>query len=97
MKCMQDWYNKNYLSLNKSKTQIMHIKKNEISHPHGKILSVTFNNKLKWDEQVTYIVKRAAKNTYLIRNLRSYLPILPQSTKALFYQFEIMEVFHVSN
>ena len=47
MKCVEDWCNRNYLSLNKSKTQIMHIIKknrkcilNEISQPYFKILRV---------------------------------------------------------
>ena len=92
---MEDWCNRNYLSLNKSKTQIMHIKKNrkcilnEISQPHVIIVGVIFNNKLKWDEQVTCIVKRAAKISILSA---FYDPtfsntILLLSTKALFYQF----------
>ena len=95
MKCMEDWSNRNYLSLNKLKIQIMYIKKNlkcilsEISQSHVKILVVIINNKLKWDEQVTCIVKGQIKIPILSALYNPTFPntILSLSTKALFYQF----------
>jgi len=75
---MKNWCDKNGLSLNIEKTQIMTIpKKRQLRNLHNpssmKLLGVIFTSNLKWDEQISYLTKKAARNIYLIRKLKSFL------------------------
>jgi len=76
---MQRWCNNNGIQLNTSKTQIMTIKKSRSLNivPQQleiKLLGVVFNSHMKWDNHINYLVRKAARNIYLLRTLKSYLP-----------------------
>jgi len=74
---MKSWCDKNGLKLNASKTQIMSIKKSRLftnipnSQNEMKILGVIFNNHMKWDNQVQYLIKKANKHIYLLKALKN--------------------------
>ena len=71
---MQNWCQENNLTLNASKTQVMSINKKrnftrcEIDQPHLKILGVTFNRNLKWDEQINFLIRKSVKTSTSFAN-----------------------------
>lgn len=77
---MLKWCNDNHLTLNTDKTQIMTIKKSSdvVQHPNHvpniNILGVIFDEKLKWDLHINKMYKKAAKNIYILKQLKSSLP-----------------------
>jgi len=78
IRVMQQWCDTNGLSLNIDKTQIMSINKKRNlritpNQQQMKLLGVIFNQKLKWDNQIDFISKKAAKNIHLLRKLKPYV------------------------
>jgi len=75
---MEKWCEENGITLNVSKTQIMTIRKSRrirfVCHQQDlKILGTIFNSNFKWDSQVNYLIKKASRNIYLLRNLKKFL------------------------
>ena len=76
---MVDWCSENHISLNKSKTQIVTIRKNKSVSLHNshqkniKILGVYFNEKLKWDKQIEVATRKACQKMHIIRKLNPVL------------------------
>ena len=74
---MTIWCKTNRLVLNFSKTQIMTINPNSTLnlHPNNqsniKLLGVVFNCRLKWDDHIDTIVKRASRKLYILYSLKN--------------------------
>jgi len=77
---MTDWCTENHIHLNKEKTQIMTFRKDKSLSLHPKhtktmkILGMTFNDKLKWDDHVHKICKVASQRLYIIKAMKHYAP-----------------------
>jgi len=76
---MTNWCSSNKLELNFNKTCLMTIEKRPLQFkefsslqqkPEIKILGVTINNKLKWDQHINNTTKSAASSLYLLRKCR---------------------------
>ena len=74
---MTIWCKTNRLVLNFSKTQIMTINPNSTLnlHPNNqnniKLLGAVFNCRLKWDDHIDTIVKRASRKLYILYSLKN--------------------------
>lgn len=85
---MQSWSKKNMLKLNVAKTQIMTLAKSKFIplHPNHsksiKLLGVTINEQLKWDDQVQDIISKCSKRIYILKRLR---PILTKNELKILY------------
>jgi len=94
---MEDWCTNNSLRLNKSKTQILTIKKKKNIHLHTnhsdniKILGVWFSSDFKWQTQVNYIFKKASQKVHIIRQLKS---TLPQKELLILYKTLVLPVLN---
>jgi len=77
---MQNWCHSNKIHLNLTKTQIITIKKSNISyslsaprHNFITILGVTITDTLKWNMHVDKIIKKTSSNLYLLRQAKKLL------------------------
>ena len=100
IRIMQEWCKNNYLTLNEAKTQIiMTIKRQRTFHcdfnlSRLKILGVIFSKNMKWDEQINYLTKKAARNIYLLKVLK---PLLTKKELILVYQSCILSILDYSS
>ena len=76
---MESWCEKNFISLNMTKTQITTIQKNTSLTLHKsnckemKVLGVTFTDDLKWKKHTEQVLKKASQRVFLICQLRTTL------------------------
>jgi len=77
---MRKWCDMNGILLNTDKTQIMTCRKDKTITLHSshkkeiKILGVTFNDTLKWDNHVQNICKAASKRIHILKTMKHYAP-----------------------
>ena len=69
---IQQWAEQNDMRLNVKKCkEMLHINGNPLSIVSSfKVLGVTFNDHLKWNDNVNILVKKASKRLYILRILR---------------------------
>jgi len=97
---MKTWCNNNSIALNTEKTQIMTIKKQRKfrhdipTQDHIKILGVLFTNNLKWDVQINNLIKKAARQIYVIRILK---PVLSQKDLLTFYHGSVLSLLQYAS
>lgn len=80
---ISQWCLNNRMNLNKSKTQILTINKsrtqtmyhgeyNALKKSQMKILGVTINNRLRFDDHLAIVIRKCAQRMYVIRQLKSF-------------------------
>jgi len=91
-KTMTDWCAENGIPLNQQKTQVLTIKSTRsvlrYDFPRTdniKILGMIIQDNLKWDLQISEVIKRTSKHLYLLRKLRNTLS--KKNLISIFYAF----------
>jgi len=89
---IEKWCSANKISINTQKTQVLTIKSTkrtplyEIPRSNNiTILGLIIQNNLKWDEQVSHVIKKSSKNLHILRKLRTTLE--KKDLILLFYSF----------
>lgn len=97
---MKLWCSRNGLVLNEEKTNVMIVRKGIPLQPHSlntvssmRILGVTFQEDLKWDEHIENVIKIAARRIFVLRQLKRFPGITKEDIISVYcaYIRSIME------
>ena len=106
MKNMLNWCYDHGLTLNDNKTKLMLFKKQSIDHPpttalppivnHLKMLGVTFQDNLSWNEHIKELTKAAAKRIHILKMLRK-IPDISKQDLITIYNTIIVSVLEFNS
>jgi hypothetical protein len=88
LETLNNWFNKNFLSLNFEKTQFTHFTTNNNTHinfhfgvdnktlpivPHTKFVGLIIDSSLNWKKHIAYLTTKLGKACYALQSLKPYL------------------------
>ena len=103
---MTTWCHDHGLTLNDSKTKIMLFKKPTIDHPTSislapvahrlKILGVTLQENLSWNEHIKELSKAASKRIYLLKSLKKIYGVTKKDLVVIYNSIVVLVLEHNS-